>query len=161
MKSYKLTILGFGLMLLIASCKKEDVKANVPAASSVESDSKWNSIANWSSSKTDNVTTYFSKVSDSSITANVANAGLVLVFKKSGNTIQSLPVQEQDVYWYYQVSKGSLRINSENNSGQNLNQQSFSYFVITPQQLSTLEASGKTRFDLLDLSYDQAAALLK
>jgi hypothetical protein len=152
-------------MLLIAACKKEDVRPtnSVKNLLAISKTSQWQSFNNWSSAKADNVTTYFSKVSDSSITSNVVNAGLVLVYKKAGNDIQSLPFKEKDskTYWYYQVSKGSVRINSDNNAGQNLNAQSFSYFVISFEKLSSLEASGKTKFDLLQLSYEQAAALLK
>lgn len=165
MKNFKLPFLGLALALLIISCKKEDVQQ--PGASQVSpskvSSASWNSLNNWSSTSSDNTTTFFAKLSDSSITANVVSEGMVLVYKKSGNDIQSLPFQEKDgkTYWYYQVSNGSLRVNSDNNSGQNLSAQSFSYFVITPQQLSDLEAQGKTKIDLLQLSYDQATALLK
>ena len=165
MKNYKLPILGFAFMLLIVSCKKEDVQSTntTSSSSNVSKASQWNSLSNWSTSKADNTTTYFSSLSDSAITFDVANAGLVLVYKKSGNSIQALPFQEpgNSIYWYYQVSKGSVRINSDNNNGQNLSAQSFVYFVITPQKLSTLQASGKTKLDLLQLSYDQANALLK
>jgi hypothetical protein len=164
MKNYKLPFVGFAFILLVASCRKEDIQAkNTVNNLTASNTATWKSLSNWSSSKNENVTTYFSKVSDSSITSDVVNAGFVLVYKKSGSDIQSLPFQEKDnkTYWYYQVSNGSLRVNSDNNAGQNLNAQSFSYFVITPEKLSALEASGKTKLDLLQLSYEQVAALLK
>jgi hypothetical protein len=165
MKNYKLPFLGFALVLLIASCRKEDIQANNTTnnLSAVSNTAQWKSLSNWSSSKNEEITTYFSKVSDSSITSNVVNAGFVLVFKKNGSDIQSLPFQEKSskTYWYYQVSGGSLRINSDNNAGQNLNAQSFAYFVISPEKLSALEASGKAKLDLLQLSFEQAEALLK
>ena len=165
MKNYKLTAFGFGIMLLVASCRKNDLVAEnniAPVAQTVAS-AKFNSLSSWSSSQAENTRTYFSKVSDSSITADVAKSGLVLVYKKEGNSVQSLPFQEKDgkTYWYYQVANGSIRINSDNNSGQDLAQQSFAYFIITPEKLASLEAGGKSRFQLLDLSYEQAAALLK
>lgn len=153
-------------MLLIISCKKEDVQKTATANNSLSNinlkSSQWNSLSNWSSSKTENITTYFSTLSDSAITAEVANAGLVLVYKKNGNDIQSLPFQEKDskIYWYYQVSKGSIRISSDNSDGQNLGSYSFSYFIFTPQQISFLEAKGKTKLNLLQLSYGQAASIL-
>jgi hypothetical protein len=157
--------MGMALMLLIASCKKEDVRQtttdNVSSGSALKA--QWNSLSNWQNSKNENVTTYFSRLTDSSITKDVVNAGIVLVYKKTGNDIQSLPLQEKDnkTYWYYQVANGSIRINSDNNDGQNLGTQTFSYFVVTPEQLSKLEASGKTKLDLLQLSYDQASSLIK
>src|SRR6476659_4274989 len=107
MKSYKLPILGIGLMLLIASCKKEDVRqTNATAnASGASSKTQWSSISAWGNSTTENVSTYFSKLTDSSITGEVVNNGLVLVYKKTGSDIQLLPFQERDgnTYWYYQV----------------------------------------------------------
>jgi hypothetical protein len=162
MKKYKVSLVGFALMLMVASCKKEDVQVkNTPASTTASPASQWKSLTNWSTSTSDNQTNYSSKLSDSTITGSVATGGLVLVFKKSGSTIQSLPFQETEskTYWYYQVSKGTVQVNSNNN--ENLDQQSFSYFVITPEKLSGLEASGKTRLDLLQLSYEQAVALLK
>ena len=162
MKKYKVSLVGFALMLMVASCKKEDVQVkNTPASTTASPASQWKSLTNWSTSTSDNQTNYSSKLSDSTITGSVATGGLVLVFKKSGSTIQSLPFQETEskTYWYYQVSKGTVQVNSNNN--ENLDQQSFSYDVITPEKLSGLEASGKTRLDLLQLSYEQAVALLK
>jgi hypothetical protein len=162
MKKYKVSLVGFALMLMVASCKKEDVQVkNTPTSTTASPASQWKSLTNWSTSTSDNQTNYSSKLSDSTMTGSVATGGLVLVFKKSGSTIQSLPFQETEskTYWYYQVSKGTVQVNSNNN--ENLDQQSFSYFVITPEKLSGLEASGKTRLDLLQLSYEQAVALLK
>jgi len=157
--------MGIALMLLIASCKKEDVRQTTTdsVSSGTASKAQWNSLSSWQNSKTENVTTYFSRLTDSSITNDVVNAGIVLVYKKTGNDIQSLPFQEKDgkTYWYYQVAKGSIRINSDNNEGQNFATQTFSYLVVTPEQLSKLEASGKTKLDLLQLSYDQASSLIK
>ena len=157
--------MGLAFVLVIASCKKEDVKqSNTTNNVSTTKASQWKFINNWSSSKTDSTTTiYFSKLTDSSITGDVVKGGLVLLFKKTGDDIQALPFLEKDdkTYWYYQVSKGSIRINIDNNSGENLNAHSFSYFVVTQQKLSELEANGNTKLDLLQLSYDQATTILK
>jgi len=165
MKSYKLPVMGIALMLLIASCKKEDVRQTTTdnVSSGTASKAKWNSLSSWQNSKTENITTYFSRLTDSSITNDVVNEGMVLVYKKTGNEIQALPILEKGnkTYWYYQVAKGSIRINSDNNDGQNLGTQTFSYLVVTPEHLSKLEASGKTKLDLLQLSYDQASSLIK
>ena len=39
--------------------------------------------------------------------------------------------------------------------------QDFSYFVFTPERLSALNAEGKTKFDLMQLTYEQALNLSK
>lgn len=166
MKNYRFPLVGLSLLLLLVSCKKEDVRKTdlkTDVSATTPKTQQWNTLTGWENVKTENVSTYFSKLADSSITADVVNAGLVLVFKKSGDNIQSLPFQEGNTktFWYYQVSKGSVRINSDNSTGQNLSSQLFSYFIITPEKLSTLESSGQSTLDLLQLSYDQASALLK
>lgn len=167
MKNYKLPLVGFALVLFVSSCKKEDVRQantpNSPSSSSVSG--AWNSLNNWSTIKAnDSATTYFSQITDTAISAAVAKSGLVLVFKKDGEAIQSLPLLDKSTgtYWYYQVSKGALRIDGNIAGSQgNFNGQSFSYFVLSPEQISNLEGKGKTKFDLMQSTYAQAVALFK
>jgi hypothetical protein len=163
MKNFKLPVLISGLMLLAASCRKDDFKSEIPAVPAEQNvtTEKWTALGNWSSSQAEKTTTYFTSIPDSAITADIAKAGMVLVYKKVGATVQSLPLQDGNVSWHYQVSNGSIRINSENNIESNLSEALFSYFVITPGKLTQLEAAGKTKLDLLDLPYDQAVAILK
>ena len=166
MKNYNLTLVGFALVLLISSCKKEDVQQNASKTSLTDTKGSWNSLTNWSTEKADDSTTiHFSQVADSSISATVANSGLVLVFKKNGNTIQSLPFEDKSTgtFWYYQISKGALRIDASDNgsSESNFNGQSFSYVIFTPEQISALDVKGKTKFDLMQLSYNEVLELSK
>lgn len=165
MKKNTFVILSLGITLLVTSCKKEDVPANASsgkAAASVSNTAQWRSLE-WTSSMEDNVTTYSSKITDSAINDNIAASGLVLVFKKNSAGTESLPLQDKqhDIFWYYQVANGSVRINSDSKSNQNFNGESFSYLIITPEKLATLEKQGKTKTDLLQLSYEEAMALLK
>jgi hypothetical protein len=166
MKNYKLPLMAFALVLLVASCKKEDVQQkNSKQTFTSAATGSWNSLTNWSTDIADSTTTYFSRIPDTAINAAVANSGLVLVFKKNGSAVQSLPFQDKSAgtYWYYQVSKGLLRIDGSSNSAsqQNFNGQTFSYFVFTPEQISALDAKGKTKLDLMQLSYDEALELFK
>jgi hypothetical protein len=167
MKNYKLPLVGIALVLLITSCRKEDVRQNSSKATSLSAvTGSWNSLSNWSTVKTnDSTTTYFSQVADSAISAVVTNSGLVLVFKKNGNAIQSLPFEDKSsgTYWYYQISKGLLRIdgNISGASHQNFYGQVFSYFVFTPEQISTLEEKGKTKLDLMQLTYPETLELFR
>jgi outer membrane protein assembly factor BamB len=163
MKYLKLTVLFSGMIVLASSCRKNDFAAEVPTEISIPTatDVKWISLTNWSSKQSENTTTFFNRVSDTSITYSVAKAGMILVYKKDGSSIKALPLQDGTVSWNYQVSTGALLINSENNDGSNLSKSGFSYFIITPEKLSALQAGGKTRMDLLNLSYEQAADLLK
>jgi hypothetical protein len=162
MKNYKLSFVGFVLVVLIASCRKEDIKH--PDTSKITSKQKgsWNALTNWSTVKVDDsTTTYYSQISDSAINTT---SGLVLVYKKEGSSIQALPFQDKStgMYWYYQISKGVLTIDGLSSvKQQDFSGQAFSYFVLTPEQISALEAKGKTKLDPMQLTYEQALELSK
>jgi hypothetical protein len=167
MKNYKVPVMGFVLVLLITSCRKEDVQQNSSkTTSATDIKGSWSSFSNWSTVKAnDSSNTYFSEILDTAINAAVAKSGLVLVYKKEGSTIKSLPFEDKfnGTYWYYQISKGVLRVDGTDNgpTQKNFNGQAFSYFVFTPERISALQQQGKSKFDLLQLSYDQAVQLSK
>ncbi|MGZ3898641.1 MAG: hypothetical protein ACXVMS_18990 [Flavisolibacter sp.] len=170
MNKHKLPVLGFSLLLLITSCKKNDVqyenKTNsaTPVATISAKAADWAQVNNWTSSKGDKFTSYSATIADSSITTAVTGSGLVLAFAKSGETIKNLPFQEKgttDAYWYYEVSTNALTLYCDAYSGTpSLNTSGFKYFVFTPEQLKDLAAKGHSRSDLMQLSYESVAALL-
>jgi hypothetical protein len=166
MKNYKLPLMGFAFVLLITSCRKEDFQENSSTTTSATTTTgSWKSLANWSTARVnDSTTTLFSLISDTAISEAVANSGLVLLFKKNGSRIQSLPFEDKSTgtYWYYQISKGLLRIDRNNSttSAKNFDGQTFTYFVFNPEQISTLAAKGKTKLDLMQLTYNQALELV-
>jgi len=163
MNKFKLPVFGFALLLLIASCKKEDVQppkpsVNTNATAQAVNSSDWRSLTNWSTLKGEK-TTYFSKLSDSAITTEVAQAGLVLAFARDNNGIQSLPLSEKDnSYWYYQISRGNISFSTD---ATNPSAKQFSYFVFSKQQLAQLDASGYSKSKLMQMSYNDIAGLLK
>jgi len=172
MNKHKLPVLGLSLILLITSCKKNDVQhentlGNAPvAAAAVAATAKasdWKMLSSWSSAKGDKFTTYSTKVSDSSITNSVTSRGLVLAFVKNGSTINALPFQQKgsnDSYYYYQVSDGSITLSCDNYSGTaNLSSEAFKYFVFSPEKLKDLESQGYTKIKLMQLAYEDVAAL--
>lgn len=165
----KLSVFCFALVVVIASCKKNDVapansSTNTISSVSPSSTSQWKSLSIWSTAKGNNVTTYSSKVADSSITADITKSGLVLAYFKNANGIQSLPYQEKDnsSFAYYQVSKGSLTFSVDNYSGSTtLNKSSFAYFIFTAEKLKNLRSSGYSKSKLMQMSYSDIANLLK
>jgi hypothetical protein len=170
MNKHKLSVLGFSLLLLITSCKKNDVQhedttTNPTAitAPAITKASEWRSFTNWTSSKEEKFTSHSSKVTDSTITNAVATSGLVLAFSKAGNTIQALPFQEKgtnDSYWYYQISKDAITLSCDSYKGTApVNTTEFKYFVFTPDQLKDLETKGYSKMKLLQLTYEEVAAL--
>jgi hypothetical protein len=171
MNKHKLPVLGFSLLLLIASCKKNDVQhettlGNNPVAAAMAASAKasdWKTLSGWTSSKGDKFTTYSSKLADSSITSSVTSRGMVLAFVKNGSTINALPFQQKgstDSYFYYQVSNSSVTVLCDNYSGtESLTTDAFKYFVFTPEKLKDLESQGYTKIKLMQLAYEDVAAL--
>jgi hypothetical protein len=180
MKNVKLPILGLSLILIVASCKKDDFKdsstdtTGAILASNADSLS-WIAASQWQKSDQETFSVHYFTIADSSITADVADNGLVLVFKKAGNNINTLPFEEASTneggnvtstnanYWYHQVSEGSLLISYDVYKApvNPDNANSFQYFVITPEKLESLQNNGYTAEKLMNLNYKEAAALLK
>lgn len=183
MKNMKLPILGLSLVLLVASCKKDDLKEDSAqdATTTSVADTKvasqsWKTITQWEKADQGTFSVHYFTIADSSITADVADNGLVLVFKKDGSSIHSLPFEETKAsskesdnttasanYWYHQVSDGNLLVSYDiyNTPATPETASSFQYFVITPDQLNTLQSNGYTTEKLMGLSYADAANLLK
>src|SRR5687767_15462927 len=95
MKKHNLIVLGLGVALMATSCRKNDVTA---PASEANADvqvsapaSNWNLLTNWSRQTEENYSVYSNKIQDKSITTSIAEGGMVLAFKKTGNTITALP----------------------------------------------------------------------
>jgi|GEM_PF-1528593 len=175
MNKQKFLILGMSVALLVTACKKNDLQQSVAAASTTtaaaaataSTSANWRSISNWSAQSQDKYTTFTSAIGDSSISGSVASKGLVLVYKKSGSTVTALPYEEQaatgSYFWYYQVASGNLSITADAYDGAKTPaaDQSFKYFVVSADKLAELEAQGHSKAELMKLTYENAAAILK
>jgi hypothetical protein len=176
MKNLKLPLIGLTLILAVASCKKNDLQEESQpvqtesAASAVITDSVdnigWQSSANWEASKQENFSVYYFTIDDAKITSDVAENGLVLVYKKNGSAVASLPSEEKgnnsSNYWYHQVTEGNLLIlcDAYGAASQPGTNNSFKYFILTPDQLKNLESKGHSSADLMNLTYAEAKGLL-
>jgi hypothetical protein len=180
MKNVKLPILGLSLVLLITSCQKDDFKeetlTDVPASTIGlnEADSVgWKASGAWETADQETFSVRYFSIEDANITEDVAENGLVLLFKKNSKAVTAMPFEEEGGaaaeegvskanYWYHQVTEGSLLISCDvYESGKAPGaENSFKYFIVTPEKLKTLETSGHTTEELMGLSYTQAVALL-
>lgn len=184
MKTIKFPILGFALVLTVFSCKKSDFNEEAGAApaanvlSNVGADTVgWKSAALWETADQETFSVHYFTIEDAAITNEVADNGLVLLFKRTGHTINALPFEEGAAtegtdpdaanglskYWYHQVAAGNLLISCDayNNATTTPDaSSSFKHFVITPEKLQRFEADGYTTEKLMNLSYAEAAALL-
>lgn len=170
MKKQKLIVFGFGIALLISACRKNDIhEAKTTSVPTVATPavSNWISLSNWTKQSEENYAVYSNKIEDKAITTAVAEDGLILAFKKTGNTITALPVEEKgddnSYFWYYQVAEGSLLFNADaygttETPGAT---QSFKYYIISSDQLKELELKGYSKAELMRLTYENAQALLK
>jgi hypothetical protein len=184
MKNVKFSILGLSLLLLAASCKKDDFQESTQTATETAAtetaEAGWQSAANWETVNQPSFSVKYFTINDDSITDEVADKGLVLVFKKTANAINALPFEEATTgtakaeeavadensnanYWYHQIAKGSLLVSCDvyNASATSNTADGFKYFIITPEKLQSLEKEGYTTDKLMNLSYTDAAALLE
>lgn len=176
MNKHKLSILGLSLMILITSCRKVDVQqdkqAAVPAAAVATTKeatsskvSAWQTVTGWKSNKEEKYTAFSTTISDNALTSATIANGLVLVYMKSGDNTIALPSQEKgsNKYWYYQASEGQLTINCDvYGTNQQIGQApDIKYFVISEQQINELETAGKSKMNLIGLSYNDALTTLK
>jgi hypothetical protein len=174
MKNKKISVLGLALVVVFASCSKKDVydentnevAAQASSTAVQASNAGWQAASQWESAKQDNLAVYYFNIEDAKITPEVASDGLVLVYKKKGGASVAMPYEEKNgsdsVYWYHQVTDGNLLILSDTygSAVQPTSDNQFSYLVINPDQLKSLEAKGHSRSDLMDMTYEQASQIL-
>lgn len=180
MKNVVLPLLGLSLTLFFASCQKDDFKeaSAIAPVEAVDTDTVgWNAASRWEVADQETFSVRYFTIEDANITADVADNGLVLVFKKSGAAINALPFEESRLtteeeadasvsensnanYWYHQVTQGSLLISCDEYNAAPTASSRFKYFVITPEKLQRLQNDGYTTEKLMSLSYTEAATVL-
>ncbi|MGZ5286589.1 MAG: hypothetical protein ACXWB9_05355 [Flavisolibacter sp.] len=161
----KNNFLVFMLMGLVAfsSCKKTEVATPQDEfenpATTTTGDVKlsaWQQPATWNSNTSNG--SVEASLSDNAISAEVVNEGMVLVYAQQGNDRSAMPFQANNASWFYQVSEGNIAIYGNGAAGSE-NEMSFSYVVLSKDQVSTLESNGTSKSDLLNLSFEQAKQL--
>lgn len=129
--------------------------------------SEWQSTTSWNEVTLPSHTVFYSDL-PSEITDVNSEKGFITVFTSGieGNSPRALPFEEnvngQKYYWYYLVKKNSVMIavdayNSKTNPAINSR---FQTLVFSGSALSEIENKGKTKEDLLHLSYDNLGRLL-
>jgi hypothetical protein len=168
MKKHTFAAAALSVILLATSCKKNDVQSPTAAGTTTTDAvaSSWKTVSNWSKESAEGYAVYSSNIQDSAITASVAADGLVLVYKNGTSGAIALPAEEKatgkSYFWYYQVSEGSLLINADAyGSATSPAGQTIKYYVLSADQLSSLEAKGYSKAELMKLSYETASAILK
>lgn len=163
-------------MFIFVSCKKndlQDVSFNNDPVNNTESSvdnsatakpsfSEWASVSNWNNEKKDGYNVYTGSFTDPTITSDITSSGLVLVFAKTGNTTESLPYNRENISWYYQVANGSIAVTATASANATIDKsQTFSYVVLSKDQLNNLEAKGVTKSQLMNLSYQNVVSVLQ
>lgn len=160
--------------MLAASCKKNDILHKEPAptadavsakANVTSTNAEWNVPGTWAAAKSAGFTTYSTTINDASITNEVLQSGMILVYMKDGSSAKSLPFKSKEgveQYWYYQAAKNSLQINSDAYTTDAISiSSSFKYFVLSAEKITGLQKSGTSKMQLMTLTYENAEMLLK
>lgn len=169
---YSLTLIA-SVALAIMSCRKTDkiednkLTNNSESAGKEVKGSGWISATGWQPLLTKNSFVNYFVIIDSNITPAIAIKGLVVVYKKIGNTINTLPFEEtaegKKISWIYQVNKNGVSISKEGSSDFTTknNNDTFFYYVIPEESLNILLNRGYPREKLIQLSFINMKALLK
>ncbi|MGV3767110.1 MAG: hypothetical protein ACO1NW_13345 [Chitinophagaceae bacterium] len=156
-------------MLAFTSCSKENNEVPETVTGETISGegvtvSAWNTVGKWDENEEEqdgNVSTQFSvaEVSDS-----ILQDGLVLVYARSGNSVQLLPFTDRNnTQWYYQAAAGGIflmGLNAEEGKT-STDTPSFSYVVLSREKILQMESLGKRKLDLMNMSYDALVNLLR
>jgi hypothetical protein len=172
MKKHTLSISALALVLVFASCRKSDLphnplaqdKAKVAAATAAAPVSDWKSVGNWTSTRQEKSTSFSAQIKDNALTTANVSTGLVLVYKKEGDAVRSLPYRDKVTgqYWYYQASENDITINVDAaGTGKINNLATFRYFILSEEKIKELEAQGTTKFEIMKMSFDKASSLLQ
>ena len=152
----KIQIIGLVLLFALFSCKKNDIENNQVQTSQIENakntqSSSWATIQNWTGSGN----SFQSTINDKNITAAVASEGLVLLFVKTNNSTQMLPVKIDQTDFYYQVEDGSISINAMVSNGSAIDKSfEYTYVVFSKDQLQKLEEKGFSKSQLVKMAYE-------
>ena len=172
MKSLKPSIFGMFLLISVVGCKKNDFKDELvnenllTTATQAKDAAGWASLNKWEFASQEDFSVFYTTIQDAQLTAEVADNGLVLVFKKDGTSVSALPVEEktksESHYWYHQITEGKILI-SVDTYGTSIAPdaaKAFKYFIITPEKLAQLTTTGHSLDQLMNLNHQEAASLL-
>lgn len=159
-------ILGALISISALSCRKSDVPVGITAPEITAAKSNqlpvltaWNGLSNWNARQTSGQETVNSGIiTDAAISADVLSNGIVLVYAKQQNQVNQLPFRSGQLSLSYSVMPGIINIVAEGN-GSAIQGILLSYIIFSGEQLASLEVKQFSRAGLLNLSYEEAAAI--
>lgn len=157
-------LLVAAIALLFASCRKSDLITETATTSEITSvaTSEWHA-GTWQSAKGKSSTVNYFVITDNAL--STAADGMVIVFKKSGTSVRTLPFEEKvgnhTIYWFYQISGNTITINKQGGTEENSSSNDlFNHIVISANQLEQLTVKGYTYQKLMGLSIEEIKAIL-
>lgn len=173
MKKLQAPVAGLLLLLAVSSCKKDLNETQAPEfqeteAVSISSDnssnlveSGWETGSDWTAVEQPNYSVYYTNFKSDAITADVADNGLIRVFKadEQGKSI-ALPFEEtkgsQRLYWYYQVTEGNIMVAVDvyGDKSNPTTSAMFKNLVFSQEAISDFESKGNSKADLMRKSYE-------
>lgn len=157
----------FGALISISafSCRKSEVPVGITAPEITAAKTNqlpvltaWTGLSNWNARQTGLATVNSGIITDAAISADVLSNGIVLVYAKQQNQVNQLPFRSGRLSLSYSVMPGAISVVLEGNSSA-VQGILFSYIILFGEQLASLEAKQFSRAGLLNLSYDEAAAI--
>lgn len=158
-------ILGALISISALSCRKSEVPVGITAPEITTAKTNqlpvltaWTGLTNWNARQTGQETVNSGNITDAAISADVLSNGIVLVYAKQQNQVNQLPFRSGQLSVSYSVMPGAISIVVEGN-GSTIQGILLSYIILSGEQLASLEAKQFSRAGLLNLSYDEVAAI--
>ncbi|MET0463708.1 MAG: hypothetical protein ABW007_11155 [Chitinophagaceae bacterium] len=161
----KISFLLLAGTIFLASCQKQNdelfQQQEVAAAGTTAQFSSWRSV-NFSSSSTGKGAAATGQINDPAIDSAVVAGGMVLVFSKESNAVNTLPfTQASGVEWSYEIKNGGIQLSATDSKALgSLSGIEFSYAIVSSAKIASLEEKGTSADDLINLDYSSASALL-
>lgn len=157
----KISLLLLAGTIVFASCQKQNdqifSQTEQTNTDKVQT-SSWTNVA--FSSEAGKSTAASGQIIVPAIDSAVLSGGVVLVYSKDNNTINTLPATTSDVEWSYEIKNSSIVLSASAEKGlPSLTGLQFSYVIVPAEKLATYEEKGITADDLINMSYASATGV--
>lgn len=150
-------------MVFFASCQKEkDALVQQAQQTSNVHLSAWKGVSFTVNGAIGSDSLFFSsEINDASIDSSILSDGVVLVYSKENNSINTLPFGlTSNIQWSYEIKKGSILISANTTQAiAALNGWQFAYVVVPGEKIISLENNGISLDKLINYSFTDAEKL--
>ncbi|MGN6294554.1 MAG: hypothetical protein ACTHMV_17530 [Chitinophagaceae bacterium] len=158
-----ISLLLFAGVIFLASCQKEkDAFVQQEQQTNNVHLSSWRGVGFTANGAAGSDSLFYSaEISDATIDSSILSDGVVLVYSKENNNINTLPFGlTSNIQWNYEIKNGSILISANTTQAiAALNGWQFAYVVVPEKKIASLEDNGISLDKLINYSFTDAEKL--